>query len=287
MLAQQAVAGQLNRLGSGRWSLLVPVVRQPFEPHEGLHLHQFFELAIQCCGASRWQMPDEWVRVPAGAMLLFPRGAAHSEHLDEPLRPNCNVNIYVSQEASSYHLLSWIDERTRRVSADAVLHPAGHGLVFDMLSETVAACERQGTASPLVRGLLLATLSMLAENIAGAEEAPEAAERLVRLCRQEALRHLSSVSLNVAWLADHLACNADHLSHQFSLRTGRRLNAFINDERVKLARYLLQSSTLDIAEVALSCGYADPGYFARVFRRSCGTTPGRFRRSALPAEQPG
>jgi transcriptional regulator GlxA family with amidase domain len=99
------------------------------------------------------------------------------------------------------------------------------------------------------------------------------------------LRYMCSTALNVAWLAERLGCSADHLSHAFRKETGRRLNGFINEERIKLGCYLLQSSTLSIAEVALSCGYADQDYFARVFRKTTGRAPREHRRSPLGARE--
>ncbi len=44
------------------------------------------------------------------------------------------------------------------------------------------------------------------------------------------------------------------------------------------ARRYLTFSSLSIKEIASLLGYADPGYFNRMFRREIGTAPGRFRR---------
>ena len=48
--------------------------------------------------------------------------------------------------------------------------------------------------------------------------------------------------------------------------------------RMILAKSLLSEGLVSVAEVAERCGYADPFYFSRVFRRYFGVSPGRVRR---------
>jgi AraC-like DNA-binding protein len=282
-LAREALADQLKRLERRRAALVMPLTRRPFENYGKLHFHQGFELAVQCLGASRWELLEDSAALPRGALLFIPRGVPHREHLDEAAGCNCNVNFYVSQDLVTCHALAWLGPDDREMLGSSVLAPSAPGLLFDALAEAVAGHERGGAGSILVRGLLVSALSLLLESLSGPGALPEPGSRLVALCRQEVLRYLCSTALNVGWLAERLGCNADYLSHLFRRHTGQRLNHFIAAERLKLGRYLLQSSTLSVSEVALSCGYADPGYFGRAFRRAAGQTPGEFRRSALPA----
>lgn len=48
--------------------------------------------------------------------------------------------------------------------------------------------------------------------------------------------------------------------------------------RLRKAKELLQNPTNSIGSVALDCGYADPGYFARVFKQEFGVTPQEWRK---------
>ena len=287
-LVREALAGQVGRLAGDRCALVLPLARRPFETYAKLHFHQGFELVAQVLGASRWELLEDAVEVPAGALLLLPRGVPHVERLAAGASCDCNVNIYVSQELVTYHGFAWTAPDSRQMLGQAELRGAEPRTLFDMLAETVAAYERGGRESTAVRGLLLAVTSLLHEVFSASEAPAESGSRLVSLCRQEALRYLCSTKLNVGWLAEHLGCNADYLSHLFRSQAGQRLNAFITEERLKLGRYLLQSSTLSVGEVASSCGYADPDYFSRIFRRSAGKSPGEFRAEARHgAEAPG
>jgi len=279
-LVREALTGQVGRLAGGSCVPVLPLARRPFETYAKLHFHQGFEIVIQVLGASRWELLEDAVEVPADGLLLIPRGVPHVERLIAGESCDCNVNIYVSQELVTYHGFAWEAPDSRQMIGQAELRGAEPRALFDMLAETVAAYERGGRESTAVRGLLLAVTSLLGEAFAAPEAPAESGSRLVSLCRQEALRYLCSTKLNVGWLAEHLGCNADYLSHLFKRHTGQRLNAFITEERLKLGRYLLQSSTLSVGEVASSCGYGDPDYFSRIFRRSAGKSPGEFRAAA-------
>ena len=59
---------------------------------------------------------------------------------------------------------------------------------------------------------------------------------------------------------------------------GRTPAAYITYLRINKARSLLLDLDLPIADVAAECGYADPLYFSRVFRRETGVSPSEYRR---------
>jgi len=280
-LAAEVLADQVSRISGGRWSLKVPFSLRPFEAYGKMHFHQGYEIPVQCSGRARWELVDGEVVAPSGSILLFPLGVGHHEYVDRGARHSCNVNVFVGRDAVTIHPL--IRPGVPGVEAGPgrrirILRFDSAGLVFDMCGELVSEVESAGrSGTPLARGLLLAILSLILKQLNSPGANRPLNSPLVSRCRQEALRYLSSTSLNVAWLAERLGCSADYLSHVFRKETGRRLASFINEERVKLARYLLRSSAMGVGEVAQSCGYADPGYFARVFRRWTDRTPREFR----------
>jgi AraC-like DNA-binding protein len=285
-ILREVLGNQIARVSRNRWALEVPVTLRPFEAYGQMHFHQGFEMPLQCAGRGRWELVDGEVALPAGTILLFPRGVGHKEHVDPAVGYSCNLNVFVGQDALTCHPLVRPPVEGMEIgpgNPKMILRFDALPLVFDMCGELVAEVERSGkTDTPLVRGLLLSVLSVILENLDAPEGSPPPHSRLVGRCRQEALRYLCSTSLNVAWLAERLGCSADYLSHAFRSETGRRLTSFINEERVKLAKYLLQSSAMSVGEVALSCGFADPNYFARVFKRWTERTPREFR-DAIPA----
>ena len=53
--------------------------------------------------------------------------------------------------------------------------------------------------------------------------------------------------------------------------------------RISVARKLLEDESLSVTDVALSCGFNSPAYFAKLFHRACGKPPRDYRRS-LPKQ---
>ena len=97
-------------------------------------------------------------------------------------------------------------------------------------------------------------------------------------CHRLVHQHLSNPELNVRLLAQWIACSPDYLSHCFHTETGITLTRFINSRRIQQAQTLLDSSTLNISEIAHACGYTDAGYFTRLFKRIADTTPLEYRK---------
>ncbi len=61
--------------------------------------------------------------------------------------------------------------------------------------------------------------------------------------------------------------------------TGKRPMEYLNSFRVESAAGLLMSGSMSIGEVAENCGFSDPCYFAKLFKRYRGQSPSLFRQS--------
>lgn len=57
-------------------------------------------------------------------------------------------------------------------------------------------------------------------------------------------------------------------------------SAYLNQYRVERAKQLLADPALGVREISSACGYSDPNYFARVFKRLTGSTPSEYRAGA-------
>lgn len=88
---------------------------------------------------------------------------------------------------------------------------------------------------------------------------------------------LSNPELSVKSIATKLSCSADYLSHLFHQSTGEKLIPYIQRKRIESAKLALETTPLYISEIAWSSGFADPAYFARIFKRFTGKTPQAYR----------
>ncbi len=79
-------------------------------------------------------------------------------------------------------------------------------------------------------------------------------------------------------LAQLVGLSPKYFSRVFKRSTGSGPHQWLMKQRVARARDLLATSDLSLAQIALSCGFADQSHLTVTFRRTTGTTPGRFRR---------
>ena len=69
-----------------------------------------------------------------------------------------------------------------------------------------------------------------------------------------------------------------HFSRAFKASTGAPPHAWLQMHRLKRAKDMLLASKSSLAEIALACGFADQSHFTRMFSRTVGTAPGKWRR---------
>lgn len=88
-----------------------------------------------------------------------------------------------------------------------------------------------------------------------------------------------STAIRVAELADLAQLSEGHFHRAFRATTGRTPLEFVHARRVAMAKQLLASSKLSVAQMALRVGFLSPAHFARVFRSVTGQSPSQYRRS--------
>ena len=107
-------------------------------------------------------------------------------------------------------------------------------------------------------------------------QAPCDVQRAVVIHRFIQERHASHVRLGD--LARVLHLSKDRAGHAVHEATGQTFSGLLAAARVRLACSLLRHSALPVTDVALRSGFGDVAHFHRVFRKTVGTTPGRYRR---------
>lgn len=78
-------------------------------------------------------------------------------------------------------------------------------------------------------------------------------------------------------LAEAVSLSKYHFIRVFHKNFGLSPVQFITREKIRRAAYQLQNTSLTVAEIAESLGFAAPGYFAKVFQQIMGCTPSVYR----------
>ena len=79
-------------------------------------------------------------------------------------------------------------------------------------------------------------------------------------------------------LAREAGTSPFHLIRVFREQEGVTRHRYLQRVRLDRARDLLRRSDRPVAEVGRLCGFPDPAYFSRAFRREHGCSPSAFRR---------
>lgn len=87
-----------------------------------------------------------------------------------------------------------------------------------------------------------------------------------------------SETLSLEDIATHATLSPFHFARLFKRTTGQSVMEYLLRTRLHMARHLLTQTALPVHEVAEKCGFADPSYFSRTFKRFEGHTPSAYRR---------
>lgn len=87
-------------------------------------------------------------------------------------------------------------------------------------------------------------------------------------------------ALSVDFCAQLCALSRHHFIHVFREFTGLSPYAYLTDVRLSEAAHLLGTTELPVADVARRCGYEDPLYFSRLFKKKYELSPSAFRRQS-------
>ncbi len=97
---------------------------------------------------------------------------------------------------------------------------------------------------------------------------------------REALQYIDDnvgkdISLNE--ISEKLNISSYYFSKLFKEETNEGFVEYLTKRRVDKAKEMLKDPARSIKEVGSSCGYSDPNYFSRIFKKSTGMTPTEYK----------
>ena len=99
-------------------------------------------------------------------------------------------------------------------------------------------------------------------------------------------KNYHQVELSLKTVARDNNISYHYLSHLFKQEMSCSFSQYLNQLRLDVATRLLQNRGLSVGEVAYACGYEDPGYFCKVFKKQFQMTPLAFRESSPRSRLP-
>lgn len=90
------------------------------------------------------------------------------------------------------------------------------------------------------------------------------------------IRENFSRPISLESAAEEVPLSPKRLSRIFVEETGRGFSDFLIEVRIEHAKKLLSEAGASIKQVSSDCGYTDPNYFSRLFKKVTGSTPSAF-----------
>ena len=93
--------------------------------------------------------------------------------------------------------------------------------------------------------------------------------------------NISDFNFSVGQIAGEFHLSHSQLARKLDAVTGYSPNRFLRLIRLKKAKALLMDEGISITAVAYDCGFNDPSYFSRIFKKEFGETPSEWRETYL------
>lgn len=90
--------------------------------------------------------------------------------------------------------------------------------------------------------------------------------------------HYGEHDLTIRQIADDVRLSSGHLCSLFKKETGKTLNNYITEVRIKKARELLAETDLKVYEVSEKVGYQSSQYFSQIFYKTTGIYPTAYQK---------
>lgn len=112
-------------------------------------------------------------------------------------------------------------------------------------------------------------------------DAPNSSENRLAYIVQYIREHLQD-NLNITNLSRQAYMSQSHFFRCFRNELGLSPIDFINKERIKCAKKMLEQTKYSIAEIAAACGFNNLPYFLKQFKRYTRLTPSQYRNEVTP-----
>lgn len=229
----------------------------PHEYYVEPHAHAGIEIVYYVEGAGQSRIGTESYDFTHGTCLTTPTGIAHDQTNRLAASSICLVcsgerltDLPVRLQ-DRHGILGWLCQRLlHEVNARA---PGYEDISDGLLLEIVGVMRRlaaTATDTPTAHTLVNRALDMIRE---------------------------SDGCISPGDLADRLYVSPDYLRQLMREYTARSPIRHVLELRLRRACELLTTTTLTVKEISERCGFHDPAYFTRLFKKSLGQSPSQYR----------
>lgn len=278
-LSTKLLKEKLSSIELDEIDLCIPISTRYFKKSSHLHMHPMPEINIQISGVNNLRTLTDSHRLLPDSICIIPDWMLHEARPDTYKGEDfCHFVIQHSPSDISFHFSHMIEE-------EAVIIAREH---FDCESYQVCKLLRKAVSTSIesspyqlkiLKGLMIVYFSLLLDLLKQIKPDKTTEHTKITYCKELISGNLTDPVLTVRKLSEWIKIAPDYLSQLFHKETGQTVKGYVNKRRIALACHLLKDISLNISEIAWTCGYRAPGYFSRIFKKIQGQTPSEYRNS--------
>ncbi len=147
---------------------------------------------------------------------------------------------------------------------------------FDFLCPMFENAIRRVTptnANMLTESVLYYALSFFDSSLGDLDDECKGADGIFEAIVNYIDHHYRESSISLGRLAQVFSYTEKYLSSLFKKKMSIGFVNYLNNLRIQYASALIEKGERSLSEIAISCGFSDYSYFARVFKKNTGRTP--------------
>lgn len=219
-------------------------------------------------GCGHFLSEEEWKMISAGNILLF-----------SPFEPQ--ICSYYAEESPEVFWISFTGTPAQRVLQDFSIQNGYIGknqLLKQHFQSIIAELQlKKPRYQELSISHFYSMLSLISRLQTSAQQPLECDFALDRLILK--LHQSYGEPWTISSMAACCQLSESYFAHAFLRRTGTSPMKYLNRLRIETAKELLYAKNMSISQVSSMSGFRDSLYFSKLFRKSTGMSPTKFRQS--------
>lgn len=253
------------------------------------HGHEdFFELVVVLSGKAIHRVGEERYEIKKGDVFSVGNGIDHAYEEPEDFKI-CNIMFrpetlifadYDIKQLPGFHALFLVEPRFTAIKdfrCRMKLSRETFTEVKELIDATIKeyAIEKTGRKT-----MLTANFLRLAVILSRAYDEDENYREITGIA--EAAAYMESCfaeDISIERLVDISHYSQRHFIRLFSETYGTPPQKYLTAIRMRHACSMLKDTDMNVTEICVQCGFNDPNYFSRIFKKNMGITPLQYRKS--------
>lgn len=225
--------------------------------YSSFHKHPNWELIYNVHGKGTMVIGEEKYPFFEGCILLCPPGMAHCKQSEEPFE--------------DYYLTFSGDDLSSKVCCFEDTH---NQEIFHIL-QAMYSFYHQDASQAIYLALFDALMHIIKPQFAQKET-----DKYVSSLKQIIVASFTDPTFSLEKACSAIPQNVDHLRRNFKRFEGVTPHRYLTHLRIEYAKHILTESPgmkVYIREVAMRCGFNDPLYFSKLFKKETGVAPSQWK----------